>query len=168
MFRNYNWRNFNKLEQYNALVLLLSNSKKTRNYPAFPIENVLNDEWLLLFLLNQKKYIETSREKNPFWNIMYKLTRKWRNFIEWFFFSKTDYLFLIVINFIIFILPIFTYLWIKIVNKKMQIILEDNIVSNINISLIIIWLILILYIIAENRWKIWANYGKFKKKYNIN
>lgn len=168
MFRNYNWRNFEEIEQYNALVTLLSNSKKTKSYPIFSIENVLNDEWLLLFLLNQKKYIETSREKNPFWNIMYKLTRRWKNFIEWFFFSKTDYLFLFNINFIIFILPILLFIVIKLIDKKMGIILENNITSNINTFLIITWLILILYVFARNRWKKWNNYTLLKKKYNIN
>lgn len=167
MIRNYNWYNFSEIEQYRALLALLSKSKKTRRYPVFSIENTIRNEGLLLFLINQKKYITPSRERNALWNSLYQLTRRWKNFIEWIFFSKNDYIFIVVINFVIFILPLFAYKWYKILQEKFE--KQYEIILDINILLFIIpWLFIIMVIMIKNRQKRNKVYWVFKKKYNLN
>lgn len=167
MIKNYNWYNFSDIEIYNGLLSLLSHSKKTKRFPVFSIENILNNEWLLLFLLNQKKFIETSNEKNAFWNIMYKLTKKWNIFLEKYFFSKKNYLFLIIINFIIFILPFFLFISVNILKEKINLIFNINLEVNSNLFFLILWLFFIIYVLNKNRKNRKKIYFKFKKKYNL-
>ena len=168
MIRNYNGVHFTENQQYDALIALLENSKKTRSYPIFSIENVLNNEWLLLFLLNQKKYIETTRQKNVHWNIMYSLTKRWNNFIEWVFFSKSGFIYTIKMIFIIFILPILFMSGFDIIKKELSNIISTEININFSIFFLVIWLIYIIHLMRKNRKRLWKKFIIFKKKFNLN
>ena len=168
MITNYNGVHFTKLQQYNALIALLENSKKTRNFPIFSIENVLNNEWLLLFLLNQKRYIESSRQKNIHWNIMYGLTKRWNNFVESIYFSKNGFFYSIKMLFVIFVLPLLFITGIDKVEEKLPFINNTWSNSSFAIFILIIWMIYIFHLMRKNRKRKIKKFIPFKKKYNLN
>ena len=168
MITNYNGAHFSEAQQYDALIALLSNSKKTRNYPVFSIENVLRNEWLLLFLLNQKKYIEVTRQKNSYGNIMYSLTKRWNNFIESLFFSRSGFIYSIVMLFVIFILPLLFTTGFNIIKKEISLLIDSELNINFTLFFILIWLIYIFHLMRKNRKKREKQFIKFKKKYNLN
>ena len=168
MITNYNSANFSETQQYEALIALLSNSKKTRNNPIFSIENVLNNEWLLLFLLNQKKYIETTKYKNVHWNIMYSLTKRWNIFIEWIFYTRKGFIYSLSMFFVVFIFPLLFMTWFNTIKQEISDLINKDININFTLFFIVIWLIYILHLMRKNRKKMEKRFIWFKKEFNLN
>ena len=171
MWRYYNDEKYSEISQYEFLLKLLKKSTKKDKKTMVVISDILDDKEKdkLDFLVNEKKFLHPSEEKDNFWNSYYIITQSWKRYISMVFNELHDHKFFLVSHWVLFFSVFFSIPIGLIVDQLILVVFNVSLqLSNYIITILFWWGFIYVFYLMKVNWKKRKEALKiFKKENNL-